>query len=351
MHFCSEFSRRQGEDPAGTAPFAQHHIIVEIPLPWPADVFTAPAVPPGLAEVFRQARAAGVTLRTNAMAPDPEYSRSGWTRVFHFRQPAPPLQAYMKEEYLVPTEQTAGLAAALLAPATTHAQGSGAPREAAAFHRYRQNTDHIRELMVCTHDERDACCGRFGASLYEMLRREAAPAPATGAAKGAGNGTNKAVRVWRVSHMGGHRLAPTLMDMPEGRYWGHLTPDAARQLLHRTGPVENLRRHYRGWALLGDPLLQVAEREAFIHYGWPWRRRAVTGTGVDGSTVSLAFTGPGPNDRGTLQAGVEELPPVPTITCSDPEPKGRARQFRVTQVQVQDGATGRRPTDLSAPAG
>ncbi len=31
-----------------------------------------------------------------------------------------------------------------------------------------------------------------------------------------------------------------------------------------------LRNHYRGWAGLENPLLQVAERELFVRYGWPW---------------------------------------------------------------------------------
>lgn len=248
----------------------------------------------------------------------------------------------------MPTERTTELVRALLAPSgipdddAGGPEGCGAHKAAASFRRYRQDTDHTRELMVCTHDERDACCGRFGLSLYEMLRREATAAPA-----GTGAGSEKSVRVWRVSHMGGHRLAPTLMDMPEGRYWGHLTLDAARQLLHRTGPVQSLRRNYRGWALLGDPLLQAAERKAFIQYGWQWRRRAVTNTCRDGSEVSLEFAGPHPDERGTLRATVMELPSVPTITCSAPEPKGRARQFQVTQVQTEH----HQPKDFSAPAG
>lgn len=347
MLFCSEFARRQGEDPIGTAPYSQHHIMVEVPLPWPGEAFTAPAVPSGLADIFRRVRATGITLRTNAIAPDPEYSRPGWTRVFYFRQPDTPLRAYSKQEYLVPTELTTDLVATLLKPAMAPDHQAGISQGADAFRQYRRETDHIRDLLICTHDERDACCGRFGAALYEALRREVVPPPAeTGARPG------QLVRVWRVSHMGGHRLAPTLMDMPEGRYWGHLTPDAARQLVQRTGPVHNLRRHYRGWALLDDPLLQVAEREAFIHYGWSWLQRAVTGTRRDegsghGATATIEFNGPHPGGQGTLRVAVAELPPVPTITCSDPQPKGRARQFLVTQVQVEEHQAG----DLSAPAG
>ena len=53
-----------------------------------------------------------------------------------------------------------------------------------------------RDILVCTHGARDACCGKFGYGFYVEMR---------GLAAVRGDG----VRVWRTSHLGGHRFAPT----------------------------------------------------------------------------------------------------------------------------------------------
>lgn len=58
----------------------------------------------------------------------------------------------------------------------------------------------MRDILVCTHGSRDVCWGKFGYAIYKLLRaRHAAP-----------NG----LRVWRTSHIGGHRFASTLLDFP-----------------------------------------------------------------------------------------------------------------------------------------
>ena len=89
------------------------------------------------------------------------------------------------------------------------------------FERYRQDTALVRDIVVCTHGSRDVCCGRFGYQVYDILRRRYM--------------VRGKIRVWRSSHIGGHRFAPTLIDYPEARYWGHLEPWAAEELA--SGPV------------------------------------------------------------------------------------------------------------------
>ncbi len=44
------------------------------------------------------------------------------------------------------------------------------------FGRYRQETGHARDILVCTPGGRDVCCGKFGYPVYDLLRRmHAAP--------------------------------------------------------------------------------------------------------------------------------------------------------------------------------
>ena len=83
--------------------------------------------------------------------------------------------------------------------------------------------------------------------------------------------SGESLRIWRVTHFGGHQFAPTLIDMPEGRYWGHLDPDSLERILLRQDPVEQLRPFLRGWAGLGR-FEQMVEREIWMREGWDWFR-------------------------------------------------------------------------------
>src|SRR5205823_6194194 len=93
------------------------------------------------------------------------------------------------------------------------------------------------DLFVCTHGRRDVCCGTDGTALW---RRLSAP-------KSAG-GLGDVVRLWRTSHTGGHRFAPTGAVFPSGQYWAWLDPGLVRAVLGREGPVADVVPHYRGSA-------------------------------------------------------------------------------------------------------
>jgi hypothetical protein len=58
--------------------------------------------------------------------------------------------------------------------------------------------------LVCTHGSRDSCCGTLGVRLAQQLRQL------------------NIGQVWEVSHIGGHRFAPTLWHLPSWRVYGRL---------------------------------------------------------------------------------------------------------------------------------
>lgn len=65
--------------------------------------------------------------------------------------------------------------------------------------------------LVCTHGSRDSCCGTLGVRLAQQLRQL------------------NIGQVWEVSHIGGHRFAPTLWHLPSWRVYGRL-PEDSQQL-------------------------------------------------------------------------------------------------------------------------
>ncbi|MEM9541688.1 MAG: sucrase ferredoxin [Cyanobacteria bacterium P01_E01_bin.42] len=254
--FCSQVSQANGEDPIGTAGTADYWLLMELAQPWTEKTFTEnPQIKP-LIELFKQAfMKRGVMIRPVLIAPDPEYSQPGKTRILYYQRSQQQFAQFEKQEFIVPETDFPRLAAAILKNLMQQ------PNELEAFQEYRQDTSQIREILVCTHGNVDAACARFGYPIYQKLREDYATKPE--------NGSSPSLRVWRCSHFGGHRFAPTAFELPGGRFWGHLEPEMLDLLVHHEGAVADLRSHYRGWAGLGK-FEQVAEREIWMQEGWNW---------------------------------------------------------------------------------
>ncbi|MCC6790068.1 MAG: hypothetical protein IT336_00190 [Thermomicrobiales bacterium] len=244
--FCSVVAHERGEDPIGTAWSAPRFIAMELPLPWLYNLLESRAVPAGLAQLIMESYEKALGWGFIAIAPDPDWTREGWTRLIDFTFPQPPFAAAGREEFLVETERITDFLRARMEGRDTDGM-PGVERQSFVG----------RDLLVCTHGTVDACCARFGFPLYRQLNT---------AAKHSGED----VRVWRSTHFGGHRFAPTVLDFPEGRYWGFLRSTVLPGLIHHNGDSADLRDCYRGWAGYLEPEAQTLEREALIREGWRW---------------------------------------------------------------------------------
>jgi hypothetical protein len=74
-------------------------------------------------------------------------------------------------------------------------------------------------LLTCTNGRHDACCAEYGRGVAAALQ--------------AGYGE----RAWECSHIGGDRFAANVLVLPEGLYYGRVTPAAAPEIveLHDEG--------------------------------------------------------------------------------------------------------------------
>lgn len=259
--FCSVCARQAGLSPVGYGGEAYTTIIAaELPLPWPAGMFSDPQrMPPEALAVMQHIRdeyqrTHQVQIRPLGIAPDADYSTPGMRRVIGWRRPDGPFAQFERDEYLVPEDQLGPLFFALAL----------APEHLGDFAAYRQELGDVRDLLVCTHGNVDAACSKFGYPTYARLRRIAAD-------------SGGRLRAWRTTHFGGHIFAPTLIDMPHGSYWAYIEPEIAEWLVQREGDLARLREHYRGWAGLPAPFLQVLERELFVRHSWQWLQYAKAG--------------------------------------------------------------------------
>jgi hypothetical protein len=255
--YCSVVSKTNGEDPIGSASQVNEWLFVEVPRPWTKHLWAEkPDYQPLLQQVEKLAAQPKRYWKTQllAIAPDKQQSQPDRIRIFYYVRPAQSFCQYVKQEYLVPLTEAAALVEALLYQ----------PHHLEQFRSDRQATAAIRELFICTHTHYDVACGRFGTPFYQTLQRQFVPA------------SHGKLRVWQTNHFGGHQFAPTLIDFPQGQFWGHLEPEMLNGLIDRQGTVADLRSYYRGWAGLGK-FEQIAEREIWQQEGWDWLTYAKTG--------------------------------------------------------------------------
>ncbi|RMG06765.1 MAG: sucrase ferredoxin [Cyanobacteria bacterium J055] len=248
--FCADASRRSAEDLIGSAPAYETYLFIECPQPWTVNVWDSKSVPPNLkafVESTSRSRSdsSGVsprTIKVLAIAADkPNPSRKARVLAFH-RQPFPS-GGYTRREFRVNLEKVAPFLERYLAnPEAIRFSATDRP---------------IRDFFVCTHGSHDKCCARYGNPFFRQARTIAL------------NLGLRDVRVWQVSHIGGHRFAPTAIAFPDGRYYGALDGESFAAIAQRKGDIRWIQNVYRGWGMLPRNV-QALERELMLQSGWDW---------------------------------------------------------------------------------
>jgi hypothetical protein len=273
---CSTWTREEGVDPVGSAGSYAGFLLVEWPLPWPRDVSEIPELEP----VAAAARKAGHRLQ--ALVPVPG---RGPARVVHYRWDAD--RGRFEGREAPAGGDAAGVALALLAGREPPGTGPVAGPD----------------VLICGHGRRDRCCGSLGTSLQEDVAR-AGRLPAD-------------VRLWRTSHTGGHRFAPTAIVLPEGTCWGYLDAGAVAGIVTREGPAIEQTPRYRGCAGLASGAVQALERDVLAEVGWDLLDRPRRGEEDGDGTVRLSVDEPGGRTR-TWQARVRVSRVLPVPQCGQP---------------------------------
>ena len=291
---CSSFARTQDLDPVGSAGSYRGIMLAEIPLPWPREINEHPAVA-GAAQAL-----AAADIRLQGLVPD-DHGDPHRRRLIAFTRPAAAFDHYRGRGWTVADDL---LSEAVAAIAVSDGKNAGAAVPQLGADSGSDSAGAGRHVLVCTHGRRDACCGTFGTRLAHSL-------PGMGAG----------VRVWRTSHTGGHRFAPTALLLPEGTMWAYLDSDRLVGISDRTLDLDEAARLYRGCTGLDGPEVQAAEREALRAVGWSWldhrRRGDVLESADRRSLVRIAAEAPD-GRRLTFEATVEVVRILPVPDCGKP---------------------------------
>ena len=302
---CSLLTRSLGVDPVGTAGSFDVFVLLEHPLPWPRDLGDDPALAPLLA-----AAAADAGRRWRLQGLVPHGDGDGERRVIVYERPADGFHGYVRREATAPAGDVVELAGALAAG------GGDVPRT---------DADDVQDVLICTHGRRDVCCGTLGTALWRDL-------------DGRLHVLGPDVRLWRTSHTGGHRFAPTAITFPAGQYWSAVDARLIRHVVRRDGAVEDATTRYRGSAAMPSPAVQAAEREAFRREGWPWLTYVRSGrelSSTDGTVLArVEFTTPAGRSGGyDVEVVVRRVVPVPD--CGKPLAEAKKSEAELAVVSVR----------------
>lgn len=247
--FCAEHSRQAEEDIIGTATNFLTYVLVECPCPWASKAFDSKSIPENLKSLVDEVKQAKLPVRFLLIEGNTS-TITNKTKILIYEQNKEGLvKGYRKKEFNVENiNEVAEVVKKSLAGKTPDCESE---------------KSETRDILICTHGSHDQCCARYGNPFYRQ------------AVAAVSDLSLSNVRIWRTSHFGGHRFAPTAIDLPEGRYYGVLDPESFKSILARTGDVKCLKRVYRGWGILPKPI-QVVERELILRYGWDWFNYKVT---------------------------------------------------------------------------
>lgn len=281
-------------------------LLVECPLPWPHDVSEIPEL--ASASARPGARVMAVVPRVEDAPP------GGQVRVVHHRRVG--ANRLVGTDHCVRRDEVAPLLARILDDPRADSAALPSAIGAAPV-----------EVLVCAHGRRDACCGRWGTLLHVEL-----------AARG------DDVRLWRCSHTGGHRFAPTAITLPDGRAWAYVDADLVQAITTRTGDVADVAPHDRGNSAL-DPWAQAVEHALFEEHGWAWLEHDVTERTTDvapdrdSASVALAWEGPD-GSTGRVHAIVEVTRRLPVPVCGEPPEQATKSSPEYTLRELAVDASG-----------
>lgn len=268
---CTDVSSRSGEALAGTAPLIGHLVGVTLPLPWPAKILNHP--------MLEGLDSSGMTIIGLV-----DESRSDHLVVSYRSGDSARLGPLLRNEQVVETHSVIEAIEALTN---------------AGHHPI--TADDPVDLLICAHGTRDRCCGSSGTVLHmEMLAK-----------------ANSSLRIWRASHLGGHRFAPTVITLPDGLCWGNVDAENMVDILNQSIESELAYPLFRGHIGATDHPTQAADGLMFSQAGWDWLGRSrLSNTRKEVSSSRVTFSEI--DGQPLAEFEVTELARVPVPVCGEP---------------------------------
>ena len=307
---CSGFSAFSGESLFGTAPIWDGCICIEIPLPWEPDILFSDFFRRHfLSEELNQYSKDFPRFRIIGITSDSSTPENG-IRVLSFQNDG---HKSVKTSYAFPEEEFRSRLLSLI--------NNG---DCKSIKPFMESSDGAQDYLVCTHGNRDVCCGFWGYQLYKQL---------------ADNYSSPSVRIWRASHIGGHKFAPTVVSLDDARFWVRVEAKSFAHVIHREKKMETINPMYRGKATCRSFQEQLIEKEFFSMFAWDLDHKQLeiqlSKDDVLGAeyTVSLIDTKHYDNVCTRYQVRIQKEPDILTYGCITKPSFNSGKQYRVVDFQ------------------
>ncbi|AQU81537.1 MULTISPECIES: sucrase ferredoxin [unclassified Halomonas] len=180
-------------------------------------------------------------------------------------------------------------------------------------------------LLCCTHGKKDKCCAKYGYQTYKALAQAVADHCLP-------------FEVWESSHLGGCRLAASLILLPNVRKYGRVTPAQALPFLQTEANGQRYLPSYRGNSQF-TPAQQCAELAALTHLSTDQHQPQLTLLDDSGSEQErlIRWQWQRGNAQGQLSMRCQATTIMRVDTCADLEQGPTERNvWRIIQPRAGD---------------
>ena len=246
---CSNSTRFSNENIICSVAKLDAQIAIELEEPWASIPLKSIKFPQALQNLLPQLAKLKLEFGLNYFAKN-EFSVKNHTRIFIFKRVGSEFEDFRKLELLVPNSALQDIT-----PLFLEYFSSGKN----PFQNWEiKSHENLNEIFVCIHGERDQCCGKYGLHLYQDFQNQIS------------SKFHSQFRVWKSTHIGGHRYAPTFYEAPSMRWYGLFDSNDIPYFLNREEPHFKVKNNYRGINGIMNKYALLAENELFKKYSWNW---------------------------------------------------------------------------------
>ncbi|WP_397599965.1 sucrase ferredoxin [Silvanigrella sp.] len=245
---CSTLTKFSDENIICSVSKLDVQIAIELEEPWDSIPIKSIHYPNSLQMLLPQLTKNKIEFGINYFAKS-EYSIQDHTKIFIFKKNQNEFDPYIKLEISLPNEELIHLGSYII----NYLSGNNE-----TFDKWKQtDRQNKNEIFICIHGKRDLCCGKYGLNIYNEFFSKIEK-----------NKLN--FRVWKSTHIGGHRYAPTFYEAPAMRWYGLFHANDVQTYLNRNLNEFKVSNNYRGMSGISNKYALLTENELFKSYSWEW---------------------------------------------------------------------------------
>ena len=311
-NLCSNYSLNINESPIGSASNFDKYLLIGVPTPWKSEITESEKFPKKIKSLLEENSNLLETTKILGFKTENTYDDIDKTHIILFAKPKGNFEKFEKFEFLSNQKNLEEL--------ILHLLNSNYKNHSSKIN---QN-NNSRDLLICIHGARDTCCASIGYPIYEKILSSQ---------------QSSKINAFQVSHLGGHRFAPNIIDMPDGRNWVKISKNSIDEFIGQKKPMNSFKENYRGWTILKNGFEQIAEREVFSIEGWDWINKKIisiqtleTTNSLNSKLIEIKYSNSNGTKNKKIHVEVKKTKKLPVLKCTKNEITEYSQQYEVIKI-------------------